>query len=243
MSILPGESMSSLGGAGQLGQFGQSVVAGYARQQEYLNALHKARLDALSLSASPMMMCSNHPPNLNIKPGQVMHVQKTATEVTIQQQQMSKSMATDMAVRSQQIKHLLNNLLPEQCREHVYKVDHEHSLVDDCEIVKWTFFNDLSVRLKVAANLVLDGGGDDIEPIIEDYELWQADALMKCEAGEDVWPRPKATGGNASQGPSAQQMQQMQQLQGLAQQGSGMMNQQALGNQLSNALGLGSLFK
>jgi hypothetical protein len=55
--------------------------------------------------------------------------------------------------------------------------------------VKWTFFNDLSVRLKVATNVMINSG--DAEPIIDDFVCWQADAIMKCEAGDDVWPRPK----------------------------------------------------
>lgn len=238
MPVLSGESMSSLGGAGQLGQFGQSVVAGYARQQEYLNALHKARLDALSLMSKPMMMCSNQlPPNLNLKPGQWTHVQKTATQVKMQQEAMARSLDPN------HIKHLLNQLLPEVCRKHVYKVDHEFSPLHCCDLVKWTFYNDLSVKLKIDRDWLQDECN--MRPIIDDKEEWDATAIMMCEAGEDEWPRPKATGGNASQGPSAQQMQQMQNLQSQAAQlqGSGMMNQQALGNQLSNVLGLGSLFK
>jgi hypothetical protein len=154
------------------------------------------------------------------------------------------AVTTDMAVRSQQIKRLLNNLLPEQCRKHVYKVDHEHSVVDDCEIVKWTFYNDLSIRLKVKANVMLDSG--EVEPIIEDYEHWQADALMKCEAGEDVWPRPKPSQG--FMGSQSQQSGQMNSLQNIARQqslqGLSTANQQSAGlNAAANALGLGNWFK
>jgi len=234
MSVLPGESVSALGGAGQLGQFGQSVAAGYERQQEHLNALHKARLDALSLSVSPMMMCNSQAPPTKQN--------MTATQVAMQQQMAAQ---TTRSIAGDHMRHLLNQILPEQCRKHVYKVDHEHLVVEHCEIVKWTFFNDLSIRLKVHS--ILDQGSDTLEPIIDDFELWQADALMKCEAGEDVWPRPKpvdplsgvASSQQSGKLNSSQNLQRQQSLAGL-----GQANQQAaIGNALSNALGMGGLFK
>ena len=128
----------------------------------------------------------------------------------------------------------------------MYKVDHEHSVIDNCEIVKWTFFNDLSVRLKVEANVMLDSG--ELEPVIEDFELWQADALMKCEAGEDVWPRPKRPVDALSgmRAASAQQSGQMNSLQNLQRQQSllgSSINEQAALSGVANALGLGGLFK
>ena len=191
--------------------------------QQYQNALLRELVDNTSLA----MQVRN----------------KTATEVAAQIQQANMAMTQNMQVRSMQIKHLLNNLLPEQCRKHVYKVDHEHSVIDDCEIVKWTFYNDLSVRLKVAANIMLDSG--DAEPIIEDFEFWQADALMKCEAGEDVWPRPKPN--TTQQGASSLNSGQTNSLSSLMQQqslaGSQHLNHSEIGNALAGALGLGGLFK
>lgn len=183
---------------------------------------------------------------MQVLSGQSMPSLGGAGRLELAQQQVSMAATSNMAVRSLQVKRLLNNLLPEVCREHVYKVDHEHSIVDDCEIVKWTFFNDLSVRLKVAANIMLDSG--EAEPIIEDYECWQADAIMKCEAGDDVWPRPKRMGSTQTPpGVSSLNSGQMNSLSGLAQQqslaGSQHLNQSGINNALAGALGLGGLFK
>lgn len=194
------------------------------------------------MMVTPQIMCSgSSPPNLNLKPGQMTQVRnKTATEVAAQMQQASMATISNMAVRSMRLKNLLNELLPEVCREHVYKCDHEHSVVDNCEIVKWTFFNDLAVRLKVDTDWMMDEAN--LEPVIEDFELWQADAIMKCEAGDDVWPRPKPQDSASAQMGNSQA--NAQQLSGLMNsQNSNMMNQAALGNALGNALGLGGLFK
>lgn len=143
---------------------------------------------------------------------------------------------TDTQIRTGQIKQLLNNLLPKVCHAHVYKCDHERSLVDNCEIVKWTFFNDLSVRLKVATNVMINSG--DAEPIIDDFVCWQADAIMKCEAGDDVWPRPKPMEStHTPPGVSSLHAGQFnsQQQSGLA----SSINQQAV----HSGFGLGGLFK
>jgi len=227
MQVLSSEPMSSLGGAGGLGQFGTSVAAECERQQNYLNALHKARLDALSLSSRPIMMCNSQVPPQN----QSMNQQnKTATE--IQQQMQMQQGGMSMPVREVQVRKLLNNLLPEVCREHIYKCDHEHSAEAGCEIVKWTFFNDLSVRLKVDAEWMLNDGN--LTPLIEDFECWQADAIMKCEAGEDVWPRPKPEPESTSA--------QMGQSQANQQQASGLMNaSNALGGALEGSIFSGLL--
>lgn len=92
---------------------------------------------------------------------------------------------------------IANQLLPKVCHKHVYRTEHQRSMqvVDDGEYVyvSWTFFNDERVRLK--ARVIREDPfaylGIRLEPLHEDYEAWQADAIMRCEAGEDIWPRPK----------------------------------------------------
>lgn len=195
------------------------------------NTLTRMLVDNAAMMNTPLIMQQN---------------QKTATQVAMQQQQANKSISINMATHAGRLKHLINDLLPEQCRQHVYKVDHEHIVSEMCELVKWTFFNDLSVRLKVDADFMMEDG--DIRPIIDDMEEWEATALMTCEAGDDVWPRPKSRGSSQSpQGLSSQQSGQANSLNALAQQ-QGLLgnsiNQSAVGNALAGAMGLGGgLFK
>lgn len=107
-------------------------------------------------------------------------------------------MATDVAAVEQKIvDNIVNKLLPEVCRDHVYRSEVQRSMqmVDNGEYVyvSWTFFNDQRVRLK--ARVHRDDEfvylGIRLEPECDDFEEWQADAIMRCEAGEDVWERPK----------------------------------------------------
>lgn len=91
-------------------------------------------------------------------------------------------------------------LLPDVCQQHVYRCDHERSLqmVDDSTYVyiSWIFFNDERVRLKCRVKYKNKHDPEwltDIKlvPMCDDFEEWQADAIMRCEAGGDVWHRPK----------------------------------------------------
>ena len=91
---------------------------------------------------------------------------------------------------------IIIDLLPDVCQEHVYRFDHSRSItaVDNGEYVyaAWTFYNDERVRMKLRVHR------DDpyshmrlrLEPVDFDLIEWQADAIMRCEAGEDIWDRP-----------------------------------------------------
>lgn len=91
---------------------------------------------------------------------------------------------------------IVRDLLPNVCNEHVYRFDHSRSItaVDNGEYVyaAWTFYNDERVRMKLRvlrddpfSHLHLR-----VEPVDFDLIEWQADAIMRCEAGEDIWDRP-----------------------------------------------------
>lgn len=71
-------------------------------------------------------------------------------------------------------------------------------MVDDSTYVyiSWIFFNDERVRLKCRVKYKNKHDPEwltDIKlvPMCDDFEEWQADAIMRCEAGGDVWHRPK----------------------------------------------------
>lgn len=229
MSVLSGGTMPALGRAGRVEE-----------AQQLQNAMLRHLVDAAAIQNSPLIMCSNQAPN------------KTATQVAMQQGHMQQQMAaaSTRSIRADQLKHILNQLLPVVCREHVYKVDHAHSLPHDCEIIKWTFFNDLSVMLKVATNWMQD----DCEalPIIEDMEEWEANAIMCCEAGDDVWPRPKQHSTSQASASASLAAQANQQSMNSMQSGrnSAAQNQQCSGQSAAltsglfgSAFGAGGLFK
>lgn len=126
------------------------------------------------------------------------------------------AVANQEALERQVIEEILNRLLPKVCRANVYRMEAQRSYqaVDQGEYIYgvWTFFNDERVRLK--ARILEDEFsymGIKLEPQCDDFEAWQADAIMRCEAGTDVWDRPKqqdlfATPAGASM--SANQQQQ-----------------------------------
>lgn len=95
------------------------------------------------------------------------------------------------------VEKIANQLLPKVCEKHVYRIEHQRSMqmIDNCEYVyiSWTFYNDQRVRLKARVNREDEFSylGIRLEPMGVDFEEWQADAIMRCEAGEDVWDRPK----------------------------------------------------
>lgn len=106
------------------------------------------------------------------------------------------AVANQEALERQVIEEILNRLLPKVCRANVYRMEAQRSYqaVDQGEYIYgvWTFFNDERVRLK--ARILEDEFsymGIKLEPQCDDFEAWQADAIMRCEAGTDVWDRPK----------------------------------------------------
>lgn len=90
---------------------------------------------------------------------------------------------------------IINKLLPEICRRHVYRTEIQRSMqiIDNGEYVyvSWTFFNDERVRLKARVHREEEFVylGIRLEPMCDDFEEWQADAIMRCDVGEDVWER------------------------------------------------------
>ena len=120
------------------------------------------------------------------------------------------------ALERQVIEDILSRMLPEVCRVNVYRMEAQRSYqaIDQGEYIYgvWTFYNDERVRLK--ARILEDEFsymGIKLEPQCDDFEEWQANAIMRSEAGTDVWDRPKqqdlfATPAGASM--SADQQQQ-----------------------------------
>lgn len=98
------------------------------------------------------------------------------------------------------VERLAMTLLPAVCHKHVFECNHERSLqmVDDREYlyISWTFFNDERVRMKAHVKYKHKHDLHELDeikliPICDDFEAWQADAIMRCEAGEDKWHRPE----------------------------------------------------
>lgn len=222
MSLLPSQSVPPLGGAG-----------GLEFAQQWRNAVMRQLVDNVSLMSSQAMCAGTPPPQGN----------KTATEAVLQQRQFGT--CPNPTMRAEHIKRLLNNLLPEVCKQHVYLFTHERSEYHMCDLVKWTFYNDQSVKLKVETDWLRDAAT--ARPLIEDFEEWQATAIMICEAGEDEWPRPKPSSGSTSGQMGASSQARAQQLSGLMNaqnsQNSQNLNQAALGNALGQAMGLSGIFK
>lgn len=225
MRVVPGVSMPSL-------------VRSRQEQLEQLQAHRDHHLrdmvDNAAIMAGPQLMCTPTPPpggqivpaliapnavSAGVKPGQPWH-----------QQQIKPYQG--MAVQPRTLKALLiqqmRDLIPPVVWENVYRTDEAHIGPEDCELIKLTFYNDQSIKLKVRLeeDTTMMGGINVITPICDDFEEWCATAVMTCDAGEDVWERPKpeqSAGLTASQ-VRAQQLQgqqQMQQLGGGAFSGSG----------------------
>jgi hypothetical protein len=124
-----------------------------------------------------------------------------------------------MPITQSRTEDLAHDLLPKVCCKHVYRFDHVlHDTPERLASVvtaKWTFFNDQSVMLKADVEVDDATGKANLVPIDEDFDMeeWKATAIMVCDAGEEVWQRPKPqpiSGGLG--GPlSAAQANQMQQ--------------------------------
>lgn len=135
-------------------------------------------------------MCAGTPPprqqNLNLNPGQIWNTQ------------MAKAMSARMNIDliTNRAGDLVQGTLPEVCRKYVYEFKHtvnrSTEALADYVYAKWTFFNDQSISLKAEIVIDEDGGVADCKlPDDFDMEEWEAHAIMVCDAGEEIWKRPK----------------------------------------------------
>jgi hypothetical protein len=86
--------------------------------------------------------------------------------------------------------HCLRTLIPiDIFWENVYRVDTTKKLADDSFHLKFTFYNDLHMKLPYRFERI--GDMDTLVPMLEaeEMEAWKAEAIMKCEAGEEVYER------------------------------------------------------
>lgn len=87
------------------------------------------------------------------------------------------------------VKHLFKNLIPiDTFWENVYRTDMSMRLISGTYILKFTFFNDETMKIEFSRKDIQDETV--IVPVCDDFEAWKAEALMRCEAGEDVYERP-----------------------------------------------------
>lgn len=195
-----------------------------------MNALMKARLDVAQLQAAPQMMCNNQLPpaaqnaRSGLFPGKVWHTSQQPGSMVD-----SPPRGAELAMA----------MLPEVCREHIHRFDHalhdSPKSLSKVMVAKWTFFNDQSVTLKARINIDADKGIADLIPVDEgfDMEEWKAVAIMVCDAGEEVWDRPKVLPPGSGSQATATQARSMQQA-------SSQQMQSALGG-LSGSFGQGLL--
>ena len=154
----------------------------------------------------------------------------------------------DMSLIDSVFGRVVSEYLPDVCKKHLHEFKHQcdvrHAYCDVLIYAKWTFYNDQSVILKftfmgdlktpiaqeaIRSKLVMD---------CDDYESWQADAIMRCEAGEDIWERPKRVTGNFSaQAAGLASLGQQQSLAGMQQAQAARQN--ALGNRQAALTGGG----
>lgn len=185
MPLLSSPPVSALGG----------LAAGLEAAQQRQNKLYRDLVDNTQMQLAP---------------GKVWH--------TTGQQNAMATTTTDVRAADETIKQVVRGFLPHVCNKHVmdFKVRTQVSLAEDRHVVyaKWTFYNDQDVRLKAyVARAVEDP--IDITNMVSlrlrttvdcDLEEWQADAIMRCEAGEEVWERPKPNAfSGVSQAAGAQQ--------------------------------------
>ncbi len=79
----------------------------------------------------------------------------------------------------------LRLMCPPVIWKNVFRAENAHLDSEDCEYIRLTFYNDQSVIIKMKLD------GDTATALCDDFEEWTATAIMKCEAGEDIWERPK----------------------------------------------------
>ena len=133
-------------------------------------------------------------------------------------------------------------MVPDIVWKNVYRTDEVHLVAEDCELVKLTFYNDLSVKLKVSIDGIHNGKSieQSITPLCEDFEDWKATAIMTCEAGDDVWERPKPESRSGVSGQATATQVRVMQQQQYARMQQGLANQSAsFGQGLIQGLGQG----
>jgi len=102
-------------------------------------------------------------------------------------------------------------MIPDVVWENVYRTDEAHMIAEDCDLIKLTFFNDQMISLKARISPRTPDNETCIEILCDDFEEWCATAIMTCDAGEDIWERPKPEQSQASQNLTATQVRAMQQ--------------------------------
>ena len=118
----------------------------------------------------------------------------------MQQRRMANTVNTELM--KQALSEVLRGFLPHVCNKHVYRFEHRQKYSTTEDVIfcycKWTFFNDLDVKLRLRVNNIKNCSHVNLTELREhitvdheDYEAWMADAIMRCEAGEDIWERPK----------------------------------------------------
>ena len=149
--------------------------------QNLSNALTRQALQNASLQVNPIMCQNSVPPS------------------PLWNQKTQKVLNVSLMIDS--LGNVARGFLPHVCEKHVYRFDHkvirDQRGLETVIYAKWTFFNDLDVKLKIRWYEDMDAEINhtnlrkSLEPMCEDYEAWMATAIMACEAGEDIWERPK----------------------------------------------------
>lgn len=170
--------------------------------QEQVSLVMRQLVDNVALGQA-QVMCQNSPPQIVRNSA----AKKGALVPSVWNQKVHQQMANTVNMEMQQklIESVARGFLPHVCNEHVHRFEHElirrHDKMQTIVYCKWTFFNDQDMRLELEWHQDMDAGITHTElrqaltPLCDDYEEWQAMAIMKCEAGEDVWPRPKPSSG------------------------------------------------
>lgn len=87
------------------------------------------------------------------------------------------------------------SILPDVCQEHVYRIDVDRSyeVIDSGMYanVRFIFYNGQIGSFK--ARIEQTGSGHIELALNFDVEEWQANAIMRCNAGHDVYERPLQT--------------------------------------------------
>lgn len=203
--------------------------------QQLKNRMFRTLVDNAALAASPQLVCNATPPP-------IAPLTPAAWHRVVKQQPQTTSVHA--GVLKATLMSQLREMIPEVIWKNVYRTDEAHVITDDAELIKLTFYNDQMIKLRV----VIEDLGDErtIRPLCDDFEEWKATAIMMCEAGDDVWERPKPEIPGGAQR-TATQVNQMQHA--LQQQGAGAFSgsgQAGAGNALSSlagSMGMSGLLK
>lgn len=136
-------------------------------------------------------------------------------------------------------------MIPDVVWKNVYRTDEAHLSEYDCELIKFTFYNDQTIKLEVRFEEFPNGLSTPvtITPLCDDFEEWCATAIMTCDAGEDIWDRPNpdsdGMGNMTATEVRARQMQMQQSLQGAMGGQSSGLAQGAFGSGLLSGLAQG----